>query len=104
MNSSSPDYLQLNGALQVESALYALSIVESHPTEQKQLAESLKAYNDYQAGHPDSPIQFEISVNGPSITSLKENIMVGLEFLSSRAETIERRIASKALLEVLQEQ
>jgi len=95
------DELRLNGILQVDTAIAALAAVEVNP---KALA-GLKTFRDVQKQlatmRPDEPETLNIYLQGGETAAWKADLLVGLELLSSSANTPEQKIAARALFETM---
>lgn len=105
MRPSSPDKILLSGALQVDTAIDALSAVDVNPKAKDMLQNIRNVHKQTLIDSPDGPDNINLFFGPDDTTSaMKADIIVGLELLSMQSDTPEQKLAAQALLEVMNTQ
>lgn len=101
MESSPNDTLDLKGALQVDTAIAALRAIDVNPSAEKSLTTIRNIQQVLVKAFPDAPERINLHFEGGSTAAMRADLLIGLEMLTSSADTPEQKIAAKALLEVM---
>ena len=101
MEHSPDDILHLQGALQVDTAIEALNTLDVHAEGANKLNFIRTLQKELTAIFPDEPERITIHFEGGQTAAIKAGIIMGLELMSTDAQTPEQKIAALALLEVM---
>lgn len=100
----SSETLTLRGGLQVDTAIEALDAIGSATAISQAIVTLRNIQKRSAARKPDEPERISITFKGDAAGAARNDILMGLELLSSGGATTEQKIAAQALLDVMREQ
>ena len=103
MEALPTDEILLHGKLQVDTAIAALHAVDVNPVATDVLETARNTQRVVAMLNPGQPERINLFFGGAFAATMKADILVGLEFLISQADTPEQKIAAQALLETLRQ-
>ncbi len=95
--------LNLDGALQLDTAIAALRVVDVNPIALKLLEDARITHQVAAAMSPNQSKTLPLHYHGDHAAIMKADLIVGLELLSSQADSPEQKIAAQALLETIRQ-
>lgn len=102
MAPTPPDLLKLSGAQQLNTFIEALLVSRADEAEIERFT-TIRSIHESIPGNIDKPEYPLLSMQGSNIEAVKRDALTGLEVIMENAETVEQKMAAKALFDALME-